>query len=89
METDIKVTSARIYNIENSVGRVKAIASIVINNSICIKGIKIIEDDNGLFIAMPNRKLISGKLEDLVFPINNETRKIIQDAILKEYCNYK
>lgn len=87
METNLKVTSVRIYQIEKAVGRIKAIASVVINNSICIKGIKLIEGGKGLFIGMPSRRLKSGEIEDVVFPINNETRELIQEAILKEYYN--
>lgn len=80
----LEVTKVNIYKTEN-LGQVKAIASIVINNAIAINNIKIIEGKKGLFIGMPSRKNEFGAFKDIVCPINNETREIIQNAILKEY----
>lgn len=80
----LEVTKVSIYKTEN-LGQVKAIASIVINNAIAINNIKIIEGKKGLFIGMPSRKNEFGVFKDIVCPINNETREIIQNAILKEY----
>ena len=82
----IQVTKVNIYNTEN-LGEVKAIASIVLNDAIAINNIKIINGRNGLFIGMPSRKNSNGEFKDIVYPINAETREIIQAAILKEYEN--
>ena len=80
----IQVTKVNIYKAEN-LGAVEAIASIVINNAIAINNIKIINGKNGLFIAMPSRKASNGEFKDIVYPINTETREIIEKAILTEY----
>lgn len=80
----LEVTKVNIYKVEN-LGQIKAIANIVINNAIAINNIKIIEGKKGLFIGMPSRKNEKGQFKDIVCPINNETRQIIQNAILKEY----
>ena len=77
--TDIKVTK-----IEQR-GSEKAVASIVIDNEICVKGIKVIEGKNGLFIVMPSRRIPNGEYKDFVHPINTETREKIQNAIIEEY----
>ena len=47
--------------------------------------IRIIEGDNGLFIAMPSRKLPEGEFKDIAHPINTETREQLEKAILDEY----
>lgn len=80
----IEVTKVNIYETEN-LGEVKAVASIVVNNAIAINNIKIINGKKGLFIGMPSRKTLTGEFKDIVYPINTETREIIQIAILKEY----
>ena len=46
---------------------------------------KVIESQNGLFIAMPSRKTPNGEFKDIAHPINAETREKIQKAILEAY----
>ena len=50
-----------------------------------VHDIKIIDGQNGLFVAMPSRKMADGEFRDIAHPINAETRKKIQDAIFEEY----
>jgi stage V sporulation protein G len=45
----------------------------------------VIEGQNGLFVAMPSRKIPSGEFRDIAHPINSETRQMIQNIILEEY----
>lgn len=63
----------------------KGIVSVTFDNEFVVHDIKIIEGQNGLFIAMPSRKMPDGEFRDIAHPINAETRKKIQDAILEEY----
>ena len=78
--TDVKV---RIINKEDS--KLRAVASIVLEDCIALHDIKIIENDNGLFIAMPARKIENGSHRDIVHPINKETRDLLTTIILDEY----
>mgnify|MGYP001286155632 CR=1 FL=1 len=52
----INITDIRIKPALSSVDRLRAFCSITIDYSFVVKDIKIIEGDNGLFVAMPNRK---------------------------------
>lgn len=63
----------------------KAIVSVTFDEEFVVHDIKIIDGQNGLFIAMPSRKMADGEFRDIAHPINAETRKKIQDAIFKEY----
>lgn len=65
-------------------GALKALATIIIDDAIAIHNIKLIEGEKGMFMAMPSRKSDKGFI-DFVHPINTETRKMMQDAILAEY----
>ena len=80
----IDITDVRVMNV-NSSNRVKAIASITINNCFVVNDIKLVESQNGLFIAMPSRKTLSGEFRDIAYPINPETRQLIQNAIISKY----
>ena len=80
----MKITSVNVRRVEKEDSRMKGIASVLLDDSFAIHDIRIIEGDNGLFIAMPSRKTATGGYRDIVHPINPETRKIFEDAILKE-----
>lgn len=80
----INITDVKITKVENST-RVKGIASITIDDSFVVHDIKIIDTQNGLFVAMPSRRTTAGEFKDIVHPINSEARELIQKAILNEY----
>ena len=63
----------------------KAIVSITFDNEFVVHDIKVIEGQNGLFIAMPSRKTPDGEFKDIAHPINTDTREKIQESILKAY----
>lgn len=63
----------------------QGMASITIDNCFVVKGIKIINGKNGLFISMPNYKTANGEYKDICFPTNAETRELITNAIMEEY----
>ncbi|HPD00692.1 MAG TPA: septation protein SpoVG family protein, partial [Acetivibrio sp.] len=54
-------------------------------NEFVVHDIKVIESQNGLFIAMPSRKAPDGEFRDIAHPINADTRGKIQSAILDKY----
>ena len=74
----------RIYKVDNGT-KLKASATVIIDDCFKITGIKIIDGTNGLFLSMPSRKLHDGTNRDIVYPINTETRELFNDVILTEY----
>jgi len=81
----MKLTSINVRKVEKEDSRMKGIASVLLDDCFAIHDIRIIEGDNGLFIAMPSRKTATGGYRDIVHPINPETRKMFEDAILEAY----
>ena len=81
----MQVTSVNVRKIEKEGSRMKGIASILLDDSFAVHDIRIIEGDNGLFIAMPSRKTATGDYRDIAHPINPDARKMLEDAILAEY----
>ena len=68
-------------------GSLKAIASLTIDGFIAIHEIKVIETDH-LFVAMPSRKDENGNFHDIVHPINEIARNLIESAVLAAYRIY-
>ncbi|TCO71373.1 septation regulator SpoVG [Marinisporobacter balticus] len=82
------VTDVRVRKI-NDEGKMKAIVSVTFDNEFVVHDIKIIEGQNGLFIAMPSRKIGEGDFRDIAHPINSETRSKLQDQIFAQYEKVK
>ena len=78
------ITDVRIRKIATE-GKMKAIVSVTFDNEFVVHDIKVIEGQNGLFIAMPSRKTPDGEFKDIAHPINTDTREKIQNSILKAY----
>ena len=72
-------------SLDNS--NLKAIASLTIDGCIAIHELKVIETDH-LFVAMPSRKDEIGNYHDIVHPINERTRNLIESAVLAAYRIY-
>ena len=81
----MKITSVTVKKIEKENSRMKGIASVLLDDCFAIHDIRIIEGDNGLFIAMPSRKTAAGTYRDIAHPINPEVRAMFEDAILEAY----
>ena len=81
----MKIGDIRISEVRNPEGKLKAVASITIDDCFVVHDIKIFEREEGFAIAMPSRKTQDGKYKDIAHPLNTETRELLQDAILTEY----
>ena len=84
----MNITDVRIRKI-SAEGKMKAIVSVTFENQFVVHDIKVIEGQNGLFIAMPSRKTPDGEFKDIAHHINTETRDQIQKYILDEYEKVK
>ena len=80
--TDIQI---RLVTKATETGKLKAVASIVIDDAFAIHDIKIIDGKDGEFIAMPSRKTPDGTFRDIAHPINSESRAVVCDKILEAY----
>lgn len=80
----MNITDVRVRKVAKQ-GKMRAIVSITLDNEFVVHDIKVIDGDKGLFIAMPSKKSADGEYRDIAHPINSDTRKNIQDIILKAY----
>ena len=80
----MQVTDVRIRKI-NQEGKMKAIVSVTLNDAFVVHDVKVVEGQNGLFVAMPSKRMPDGEFKDIAHPISQESRAVIQEAVLKAY----
>ncbi len=80
----MNITEVRAKRIDGD-NRLVGIAAITIDNCFVVHELRIIEGKNGLFVAMPSRKMPNGEYKDVAHPINSETRAMIEQAVLETY----
>lgn len=81
----MKITNVSIRRSEREDSRMKAIASVLLDDEFAVHDIRIIEGTKGLFIAMPSRKTSSGGYRDIAHPISQEVRTMFEKEILDAY----
>lgn len=81
----MKITDVRIRLVTKEDSKLKAVASITIDECFVVHDIKVIEGKEGFFISMPSKKTPDGEYRDIVHPINTETREKIIEDVLKAY----
>ena len=81
----MKITDIRIRLITNEDSKLKAVASITIEDCFVVHDIKVLEGDQGLFVSMPSRKKPDGTYTDVAHPINTPTREEIKNLVISKY----
>jgi stage V sporulation protein G len=79
----MEITEVKVFPIQEE--KLKAFVSIVFDQCFMVNDIKIIQGREGLFISMPSRKKKNGEFKDVAHPLNNETRRMIEERVLGEY----
>lgn len=82
----MKITNVQVNKVENpNAPKMKGFATITIEDCFVVKDIRILESDKGLWVAMPSRGNKEEGYYDIAFPINQDTRDLIQNAILDKF----
>ena len=79
----MQITEVRVFPVDEE--KLKAYASIVLDACFIVNDLKVIEGKRGLFISMPSRRRKRGGYRDVAHPLNNETRRLIEEHVLVEY----
>jgi stage V sporulation protein G len=78
------ITDVRVRKINND-GRMRAIVSVTLNDEFVIHDVRVIEGNNGLFVAMPSKRTPSGEFKDIAHPITSEARGKIEEVVIEAY----
>ena len=85
----MKISDVRIRFVKKDDSKLKAVASITIDDCFVVHDIKVIEGADGPFIAMPSRKTADGEYKDIAHPINSDTREELIKIILAAFDKEK
>jgi len=78
------INIANIYRFEGD-GSLKAFCDIIISDSILIKGLRIMEGRNGLFVRMPAKQGKDGKWYEYIRPMSQEIRDALSETIIAAF----
>lgn len=81
----MKVSEVRVRLVKKDEGKLKAVASITIDDCFVVHDVKILEGTDDFFIAMPSKKTPDGEYKDIVHPLNTETREMLKKVVLDEF----
>ncbi len=80
----MEITEVKVYPVNDN-EKLKGYATIIFDNCFVVRDLKIISGTTGLFVAMPSKKKKEGTYRDIAHPLNNETRRMIEGSIIREY----
>lgn len=80
----MQITDIRVRQVFDE-GKMKARVSVTFDNQFVVHEIKVLDGENGMFIAMPSKKLPTGEYKDIAHPINKDTRIMLQEMIIEAY----
>ncbi len=78
------ITEVRVFPKDN-LGKTLGFANITLLDRFVVKNLRIVKGDKGIFIGMPSNKRKNGEYIDLFFPITQEARDMITNAIIDKY----
>ena len=81
----LNITDVEIRLVKKDDIKLKAIASIIIDDCFIVREIRVIEGEKGVFVAMPSRKTPDGKFKDIAHPIDTPTREYVDKTVLEAY----
>ena len=81
----MNISDVRVRIVKKDDSKLKAVASVTFDDCFVVHDIKVIEGNEGYFIAMPSRKTADGEYKDIAHPIKTETREEIIKAILSAF----
>ncbi len=79
LDVSVKITPS------NKEGNLLAFANVTLGGCFAVTGIRVMDSDKGVFVAMPDRKNSKGEYHDVCFPTTSEMRQVLHTAVLGEY----
>jgi stage V sporulation protein G len=79
----MEITLVKVFPVQEE--KLKAFVSVVFDNCFMVNDIKVIQGKDGLFLSMPSRRKKSGEFKDVAHPLNNTTRRLLEERVLAEY----
>lgn len=82
----LAVTSVQVFPFKESGNNMKAMANVVLNDQLLLRGLRIMDGANGLYVGMPNDPFYKGEDFRTIFnPITRQLREHIENCVLVKY----
>ncbi|MGA1843035.1 MAG: septation regulator SpoVG [bacterium] len=81
----MEITDVSIFKVDGE--RLKGYATVIFDNVFIVRDLKIISGNNGLFVAMPNKKGKNGTYRDIAHPLNQEMRETLEQRVIEKYLD--
>ena len=79
----MNITQVKVFPVHED--KLKAFVSVVFDHAFMVNDIKVIQGKDGLFLSMPSRRKKNGEFKDVAHPLNNQTRRMLEEQVLAEY----
>jgi stage V sporulation protein G len=80
----LNITDVRINRIDGD-EKLRAFAGIVIDDCFLVGDLRVVEGEDGYFVAMPSKRKRDGSFKDIAYPLNNDVREAIERQVLLAY----
>ena len=84
----LAVTNVQVYPFRDGAicGKILALATVVLNDQLTIRGLRVMDGEYGMFVGYPNDPFYKGEdLRSTVFPITRALREHIENCVLEKY----
>jgi stage V sporulation protein G len=80
----INITDVRITKVEGD-EKLRGFAALVIDDSFVVGDLRVLEGDEGYYVAMPSKRKRDGSFKDIAYPLSNDVREAIEERVLVAY----
>lgn len=84
----LAVTNVQVYPFKDgpAMGHIKGLASIVLNEQMVIRGLRVMDGENGMFVGYPTDPFYKGEdFRSICFPMSRALREHIENCVLEKY----
>lgn len=84
----LAVTQVNVWPFKegSNLGHMKGIAQVVLNDQMMIRGLRVMDGENGLFVGYPNDPFYKGEdFRTICNPITRQLREHIENCVLEKF----
>ena len=84
----LAVTNVQVFPFKEgaNLGQMKGLATIVLNDQIQIRGLRVMDGENGMFVGYPNDPFYKGEdYRSICLPMTRQLREHIENCVLEKY----
>ena len=84
----LDVTSVQVWPLKEgpSLGHIKGLATVVLNDQLMIRGLRVMDGESGLFVGFPNDPFYNGEdSRSICKPVTRQLREHIENKVIEKY----